>query len=85
MAPASMLRMNRSWPGTSTRASRRLAQVERGEAEVDGDPALLLGGEAVGVDAGQGADQRRLAVVDVPGGAEDQVAFDAGHRLHPRV
>ncbi len=69
--------MNRSCPGTSTRASRHVAEVERGEAQVDGDPALLLGGQPVGVDAGQGADQGRLAVVDVPGGPEDQVARSA--------
>ncbi len=55
-----------------------VAQVERGEAQVDRDPALLLGREAVGVDAGQGPDQRRLAVVDVPGRPEDQVAL-SGH------
>ena len=74
VAPASMLRMNRSWPGTSTSASRLVAQVERGETQVDRDPALLLGGEAVGVDAGQGPHQRGLAVVDVPRRADHQVA-----------
>ena len=52
-APASMLRMNRSWPGTSIKASVIFAQVERREAQVDRDAALLFGGQAIGVDAGQ--------------------------------
>ena len=47
-------------------------QLERGVAEVDRDPARLLLGEPVGVLAGQRADERRLAVVDVPGGADGQ-------------
>ncbi len=38
-----------------------------GEAEVDGEAALLLLAQAVGVDAGQRLDERGLAVVDVPG------------------
>ena len=42
-----------------------------GEAEVDGDAALLLLGETVGIGAGQGFHQRALAVVDVPGGADE--------------
>ncbi len=54
-------------------------QVEVGEADVDGDAAGLLFGEAVAVDAGEGLDERGLAVVDVAGGAEDQVAG------HPRL
>ena len=41
-----------------------------GVAELDRDSPRPLLGQAVGVDAGEGADQRRLAVVDVPGGAE---------------
>ncbi len=40
-------------------------------AQVDGDPALALGRAAVALDAGEGAQQRGLAVVDVPGGADD--------------
>jgi hypothetical protein len=46
-------------------------EVEIGEAQLDGDAALLLLLEPVGVDAGQGPDQAGLAVVDVSGGAED--------------
>ena len=70
-APASMLRMNRSWPGTSIRASLNITQLERREAQVDRDAALLLGRQAIGVDACQGVDQGGLAVVDVAGGTED--------------
>ncbi len=51
-------------------AARR--QVERREAELDRDAAALLLGEPVGVDAGQRPDQRGLAVIDVPRGAQDQ-------------
>ena len=49
-----------------------IAQVERGEADVDGDAAFLLLGQTVAVDAGQGLDERRLAVIDMAGRAEDQ-------------
>ena len=48
-----------------------------GEAEVDGDAAALLFFQAVGVDAGQRFDQRGLAVVDVAGGADDDVLHGA--------
>ena len=47
-------------------------QLERRVAELDRDPARLLLRQPVGVDAGQRGDQRRLAVVDVAGGAERQ-------------
>ena len=43
-----------------------------GEAEVDRDPALLLLLEPVGIGSGQGPDERALAVVDVPGGPDDE-------------
>jgi hypothetical protein len=46
-------------------------QPQPGEAEVDGHAALLLLLEPVGVDAGEGADEGRLAVVDVAGRADD--------------
>ena len=42
-----------------------------GEAEVDRQAAPLLLLEAVGVGAGEQADERRLAVVDVAGGGDD--------------
>ena len=50
------------------------AQV--GEADVDGDAAFLLLFEAVRIDPGQRLDERGLAVIDVPGGSDD----DVGHR-----
>ena len=42
-------------------------QIERREAQVDGDSALFFGRQSVGIDAGQCANQGRLAVVDVSG------------------
>ena len=50
-----------------------LAQLQGGEAQVDRDPPLLLGRQPVGVDPRQGADQGRLAVVDVARRSEDKV------------
>ena len=44
-------------------------ELERRVAELDRDPAPLLLGQPVGVLAGQGPHEPRLAVVDVPGGA----------------
>ena len=55
-------------------AQSDVAEVEVGEPDVDGDAAGLLLREPVAVGAGERLDQRRLAVVDVPGGAEDEVA-----------
>ncbi len=46
-------------------------QRRPGEAEVDGETPGLFLGEAVRVDAGEGEDQRRLAVIDVAGGGDD--------------
>ena len=51
-----------------------VAEVERGEPEVDGDPTLFFGGEPIRVNAGQGAHERGLAVVDVPRRADYQIA-----------
>ena len=61
------------------------AQIERRESEVDGHAPGLLLGQAVGVDAGQGADQGGLAVVDVTGRAQDQVALVARRHRRPLV
>ena len=47
-------------------------QTEGGEAQLDGDSPLLLLQQAVAVHARQCGDQGRLAVVDVPGGAQHQ-------------
>ena len=49
-------------------------EVRVGEAQVDGDAPLLLLLEAVGVGAGEGANEGALAVVDVPGGADHERA-----------
>ena len=78
VAPATIVRTKRSWPGTSTTDSRRPdGQVERRVAELDRDAALALLGQPVGVDAGERADEHGLAVVDVAGGPE-------GERVHRR-
>ena len=47
-------------------------KLERGEAELDRDAPSFLLREAVGVDAGERTDQRRLAVVDVSRSPEDE-------------
>ena len=56
-----------------------VGQVERRVAEVDRDPAGALLGKSVSVFSGQRPDEPRLAVVDVPGGADGQ-----GHRAWMR-
>ena len=48
-------------------------QVEMGKAQLDRDPALLFLLQAVGVDAGDRPHQGRLAVVDVAGGAQNDL------------
>jgi hypothetical protein len=48
-------------------------KLEKGESEVDRDAAALFFFKTVGVGAGERLDERRLAVVDVPGGAYDYV------------
>jgi hypothetical protein len=53
------------------------AGVEVREAEIDRDAALALLLQPIGVDAGQRLDERRLAVVDVAGGADDDVHAEA--------
>ena len=53
------------------RLARRAGQIQVGKADIDGDAAALFFFQAVGVDAGQGAHQRALAVVDVAGGADN--------------
>jgi hypothetical protein len=56
-------------------------QRELRETELDGDAALLLLGEAVRVSARDRFDERRLAVIDMPGGAEDERR--RAHRSRP--
>ena len=48
-------------------------KLEMSEADIDGDAAALLFLQAVGVDAGQGFDERGLAVIDVAGRADDDI------------
>src|SRR5207302_10958805 len=55
--------------------------LEEREAEVDRDATRLLLRQAVGVDAGQRLDQRGLAVVDVAGRPDHDVA---GHGFASR-
>src|SRR5262245_46938646 len=61
-------------PGAVHNSEPVVAEVELGEPNIDGDAAGLLLRQAVAVRAGEGFDERGLAVVDVAGGAEDQVA-----------
>ena len=56
-----------------------LAQVQVGEAEINGDAAPLFLFPPVRVCPGQDSDQRCLAVVDVPAGSDDDVLPDASH------
>ena len=42
-----------------------------GEAEIDRDAARLFFSQAVGVDPGKSANQRCLAVINMPGGPDD--------------
>ena len=51
----------------------RLVDPGMGEAQLDGDAARLFLLEPIGIDAGQRLDEGALAVVDVAGGADDEV------------
>ena len=85
VAPATIVRTKRSWPGTSITDSRRPeGSVRLRVAELDRDPARALLGQPVGVDAGQRPDQRGLAVVDVAGGAERQRRRRSSERWRAR-
>ena len=46
-------------------------RIDAVEAEIDRQPAPLLFRQAVGIDAGQGAHQRGLAVIDMAGSGQD--------------
>src|SRR5437588_9554367 len=48
-----------------------VGQAGIGKAQIDRQPAALFLGQPVGIDPGQGAHQRGLAVVDMAGGRED--------------
>ena len=53
---------------------RAVRQAEERESQLDGDSALLLLLQAVRVRPGEGLHQGGLAVVDMAGGADDQMA-----------
>lgn len=59
-------------PGDIDKA--KIAEVR--EAQVDGNAAALFLFETIGINAGECADQRRLAVVDVSGGAHDDPSVE---------
>src|SRR5208337_548098 len=57
--------------------------IETGKSQVDGDSALFLLFEPVGIDASQGLYKRTFAVIDMAGGTEDD-AFRtmSGRQIH---
>ena len=55
------------------------------EPEIDRDPARLLFLQPIGIGAGQRLDQRALAVVDVPGGADDDRAHGIPIGIRVRI
>jgi hypothetical protein len=63
---------------------RAVGQRESGEAEIDGDATPLLLGQAVGVHTGEAVYQRRLSVIDVACGTQDQSAHQPTLRLAAR-
>ena len=65
VAPATMVLMKCSWPGTSTMPTSRSAIVQ-GQTQFDGHAAFLFLLEEVGVAAGKQLDQGGLAVIDGP-------------------
>src|SRR5579862_7314756 len=50
-----------------------VAEIEKGESEINGDTSALFFFEAVGIRARQRFDERGLAMVNVTGGADDNV------------
>src|SRR5262249_38020420 len=54
--------------------------LQRGKTDIDGDAACLLFRQPIAIDPGERFHQRRLAVVDMAGGAEDEIAR---HRSGP--
>jgi hypothetical protein len=73
MAPAIIVCTSRRWPGHVDQAHlQAVAERPRREAQLDGDPAPLLFGQPIGVDAGQRAHERRLAVIDMARRTEDE-------------
>ena len=63
-------------------------QLKMGEAKIDGDAALFLLGQAIGIVTRERLHQRALAVVDVTGRGEDGVAgvhYFTDSRLNSKV
>src|SRR5512133_902538 len=54
-------------------------QFARGEPEINRETALLFFGQRICFAAGEELDEGALPMVDVPGGAEHQVAADGAH------
>ena len=52
---------------------------EEGEPEIDGDAASLFFFEAIGVGASESFDERRLAVIDMTGRADDNALAQGLH------
>src|SRR5436853_7858913 len=49
----------------------RPGKFKMGESQVDSDSATLLFRETVGIDSGEGFDQRGFSVIDMSSGADD--------------
>ena len=54
-------------------------QSQRREPDVDRDPALFFRGQPIGVNTRQGADQGRLAMVNMPRRSQNQITLAACH------
>ena len=70
-------------PGHVDEAELEIPLGQMGEPEVDGDAARLLLRPAVAVDPGQGQHQAGLAVIDVPGGADDDATHGMARKAYP--
>jgi hypothetical protein len=70
--------------GDVDEAEADVPEIEEREAEVNGDAAALFFLEAVGVCPSQRLDQRGFPVVNVAGGADDDVLGAIGQEMIPR-
>ena len=73
--------------GDVDKAEAEIFFLKKCKAEIDGDAATFFFGEAVGMRAGEGFDERGFAVVDVAGGADDDALGMRGHSksIMPRL
>jgi hypothetical protein len=60
-------------PGYVDESDANIVDLHLGKSEIDGDAALFLFGQPVGVDPGQRFYERRLSVIYVPGRADDNI------------